>query len=52
MSACLKGDINETLMGDRYEDAKRIAYNYSDMFRRDNFFLEIQDHGLDLDFMT
>ena len=50
MSACLKGDINETLMGDRYEDAKRIAYNYSDMFGRDNFFLEIQDHGLDLDF--
>ena len=50
MSACLKGDINETLMGDRYDDAKRIAYNYSDMFGRDNFFLEIQDHGLDLDF--
>jgi DNA polymerase-3 subunit alpha len=50
MSACLKGDINETLMGDRYEDAKRLAYNYSDMFGRNNFFLEIQDHGLEQDF--
>ena len=50
MSACLKGDINETLMGDKYDEAKRIAYNYSDMFGKDNFFLEIQDHGLDQDF--
>jgi len=50
MSACLKGDINETLIGDRYEDAKRIAYNYSDMFGKNNFFLEIQDHKIDLDY--
>ncbi len=50
MSACLRGDINETLMADKYEDAKRLAFNYSDMFGRDNFFLEIQDHGLELDY--
>ncbi len=49
MSACLRGDINETLLANRYEEAKRLAYGYADMFGKDNFFLEIQDHGLDQD---
>ncbi len=49
LSACLKGDINETLLGDRYEDARRLAYQYTDLFGRGNFFLELQDHGLDQD---
>jgi len=49
MSACLRGDINETLLADRYEEARRLAYTYQDIFGRGNFFLEIQDHGLDLD---
>src|SRR5579884_520027 len=49
LSACLRGDINETLMAERYEEARRLAFEYSDLFGRDNFFLEIQDHGLDLD---
>jgi DNA polymerase-3 subunit alpha len=49
MSACLKGDINETLMADRYDDARRLAYTYNDIFGRGNFFLEIQDHHLEQD---
>src|SRR5579883_693236 len=49
LSACLRGDINETLMANRYEDAKRLAYTYADMFGKDTFFLEIQDQGLDQD---
>jgi DNA polymerase III subunit alpha len=49
MSACLRGDINETILANRYEDAKRLAYSYADMFGKENFFLEIQDHGLDQD---
>ncbi len=49
LSACLRGDINETLMSDRYEEARRIAYEYSDMFGKNNFFLELQDHGMDKD---
>jgi DNA polymerase-3 subunit alpha len=49
MSGCLKGDINETLLGGRYDDARRLAYQYADMFGRGSFFLEIQDHGLDQD---
>jgi DNA polymerase-3 subunit alpha len=49
MSACLRGDINETIIANRYEEAKRLAYGYADMFGKENFFLEIQDHGLDQD---
>src|SRR6266403_1991133 len=49
MSACLRGDINETILADRYDEARRMAYSYSDMFGKNNFFLEIQDHGLEQD---
>jgi DNA polymerase-3 subunit alpha len=49
LSACLRGDINETLLSDRYDEARRIAYEYADMFGKNNFFLEMQDHGLDQD---
>ena len=49
MSACLRGDINETILADRYNDAKRLANEYTDIFGRNNFYLEMQDHGLDQD---
>ncbi len=49
LSACLRGDVNETLLANRYEDARRLAYEYDDLFGRGNFFLELQDHGLSQD---
>jgi len=49
LSACLRGDINETLLQDRYDEARRIAYEYTDVFGKNNFFLELQDHGLEPD---
>ncbi len=49
LSACLRGDINETLLADRYDEAKRLAYEYSDLFGKKNFFLELQNHGLEPD---
>ncbi len=49
MSACLRGDINETILADRYGDAKRLANEYADLFGKNNFFLEMQDHALDQD---
>jgi DNA polymerase-3 subunit alpha len=49
LSACLRGDINETLLADRYEEARRMAYEYTDLFGARNFFLELQNHGLDAD---
>ncbi len=49
LSACLRGDINETIVANRYDDARRLAYEYQDLFGKGNFFLEVQDHGIDHD---
>jgi DNA polymerase-3 subunit alpha len=49
LSACLRGDINETLLADKYEEGRRLANEYVDLFGKNNFFLELQDHGLDQD---
>jgi DNA polymerase-3 subunit alpha len=49
LSACLRGDINETLLADKYAEAKKMAYEYTDLFGPKNFFLELQDHGLEQD---
>ena len=32
MSACLRGHIAETILSDKYDDAKRLAHTYSDIF--------------------
>jgi DNA polymerase-3 subunit alpha len=49
LSACLRGHIPETILSDKYDDAKRLALSYADIFGRKNFFLEIQDHHLEQD---
>ena len=49
LSACLRGDIAEALLADRYEEAKRLAYGYADLFGKGNFYLELQDHQLEQD---
>src|SRR5579883_420980 len=49
LSACLRGHIAETVLADKYDDARRLACTYSDIFGRNNFFLEVQDHHLDQD---
>jgi DNA polymerase III subunit alpha len=49
MSACLRGHIPETILSDKYDDAKRMALQYADIFGQKNFFLEIQDHHLEQD---
>ncbi|MGA3019041.1 MAG: DNA polymerase III subunit alpha [Bryobacteraceae bacterium] len=49
MSACLRGHIPETILSDKYDEAKRLAHSYADIFGRKNFFLEIQDHHLEQD---
>jgi DNA polymerase-3 subunit alpha len=49
MSACLRGHIPETILSEKYDDARRMAYQYGDIFGRNNFFLEVQDHHLEQD---
>ncbi|MBS1815771.1 MAG: DNA polymerase III subunit alpha [Acidobacteria bacterium] len=48
-SGCLAGELNQHLMADKYEEAKKTAGMFEDMFGKGNFFLEIQDHGLEPD---
>src|SRR5580658_4221528 len=45
-SGCLAGEVNQHLMEGKYDEAKRTAGFYEDLFGRGNYFLEIQDHGL------
>ncbi|HZS51261.1 MAG TPA: DNA polymerase III subunit alpha [Bryobacterales bacterium] len=49
LSACLRGEVNETLLEKEFEEGRRLAYTYLDIFGKDNFFLEVQDHGLEQD---
>ncbi|MCF0131879.1 MAG: DNA polymerase III subunit alpha, partial [Pseudobutyrivibrio sp.] len=46
LSACLAGEIARMLMRGLYEDAKTAALKYRDIYGEDNFFLEMQDHGI------
>jgi len=47
LSACLAGAIPQCLMREDYEGAKEYALKLSGIFGPGNFFLELQDHGID-----
>ena len=46
-SGCLSGELCEELMAGHYEKAKSVAQQYQDIFGRGNFYLEIQNQGLE-----
>jgi DNA polymerase-3 subunit alpha len=48
-SGCLAGELCENLMAEKYEAAREVAGHYQDIFGKGNFFLEIQDQGLELE---
>ncbi len=47
LSGCLAGEVCESLMAGKYESARDAAGFYRDIFGKDNFFIEIQDQGLE-----
>ncbi|MDD2361659.1 MAG: DNA polymerase III subunit alpha [Oscillospiraceae bacterium] len=47
LSACLAGEIPRSLMRGDYDGARQIAVRYDNLFGRNNYYLELQDHGLD-----
>ncbi len=47
LSACLSGEVSRRLLQDDYQAAKQTALDYREIFGKDNYFIEIQDHGLD-----
>jgi DNA polymerase-3 subunit alpha len=47
LSGCLAGEVCENLMAGKYEGARNAAGFFREIFGKDNFFLEIQDQGLE-----
>ncbi len=45
-SGCLAALVPQLLLQDRWEDARRATGRFVDMFGRENFFIELQDHGI------
>ena len=46
LSACLAGEVQRYLVKGLYDEAKKMALEYRDIFGEDNYFLELQDHGI------
>ncbi|MCZ7610596.1 MAG: DNA polymerase III subunit alpha [Ignavibacterium sp.] len=47
-SACANGVVSAHLVNNDYEKARSVAKRFKDLFDED-FYLEIQDHGMDID---
>jgi DNA polymerase-3 subunit alpha len=49
LSACLRGAVTEAVVEEKYDQARENAYRLQDVFGKGNFFLEIQDQGLEIE---
>src|SRR5271163_57127 len=49
LSACLRGEVAEALVDDKELEAREAAYRLRDIFGKGNFFLEVQDQGLEIE---
>lgn len=46
LSACLAGEIQRNIERGMYEEGKKAALHYQEIFGEGNFYLELQDHGI------
>ena len=49
LSACLAGEVPKAILAGDYERAKNTALYYRDLFGEGNYYIELQDHGLEED---
>src|SRR5271157_924366 len=49
LSACLRGPVTECVVEEKFDLARENAYKLRDIFGKGNFFLEIQDQGLEIE---
>ena len=47
LSACISGEVQEHILHGNYDIAKEKALLYENIFGKGNFFLELQDHGME-----
>ena len=45
-SACLAGEVPNLLLNGQFDEARRAAEYYRDLFGPDHYYLELQDHGI------
>ena len=46
LSACLAGEVQRNIARGMYEEGRAAAKRYEEIFGKNNFFLELQDHGI------
>ncbi len=46
LSACMIGVLSKKILNGNYEEAKQSALEFIDIFGKENYFIEIQDHGI------
>jgi DNA polymerase III subunit alpha len=49
LSACLRGEVASALLDEKFDLARTNAYRLRDIFGKGNFFLEVQDQGLEVE---
>jgi DNA polymerase-3 subunit alpha len=49
LSACLRGEVADALLSEKYDQARANAYRLQNIFGKGNFFLEVQDQGLEIE---
>ncbi len=47
LSGCLRGEVNSLIQNGNAKGAEQAAAGYRDLFGKDNFFIELHDHGID-----
>lgn len=47
LSACLKGEVPDALLSGKKKEAKKILYQYLDIMGKENFYIELMDHGME-----
>lgn len=48
-TGCASGEIQTRLRLGQYDEARKAAADYQDIFGKGNFFCEIMDHGIDIE---
>ena len=46
LSACIQGEIPQLLLNGRDEEAEKTAHAYQELFGKDCYYIEVQNHGL------
>jgi len=48
LSGCITGPVNEWLLQDDYDKAKEVAERFVSIFGKENYFIEVHNHGLEM----